>query len=93
MIIEKKEYINILTPAKNGCQYVMIEDEQGDIYIDIGCDLRPNLQTGASRYVFDLIMVNNKPIKLNISQKLKTILLSITPCDKCGGTRFKRTNI
>ena len=90
MIIEDKEYIDALTPHTNGCKYIMIVKKNGDIYIDYGCDLRPNLQSGANRYIYDLIHGNgDKPVKLKISPELKSRLLAIKPCSGCGGTLFQ----
>lgn len=91
MIIENNEYIKAFTPHYCGCNFSLIIKNNGDIHYTGGCDLRPNLQTGANHYLWEMFCLNKeKPVKLNISPNLKTELLKIKPCQHCGGALFKQ---
>ena len=90
MIIENKEYIQSFTPHANGCKFVFIVKNNGDIYYKPGCNLRPNLLFGADRYLWEMFSDNKEQsVKLNISPILKTELMKINSCDECGGTLFE----
>lgn len=91
MIIENEEYIKAFMPHRNGCKFSLIINNDGDVYFTAGCDLRPNLLTGADRFLWEMFSLNNeKPAKLNISPELKIELIKIKPCKNCGGTLFEQ---
>lgn len=90
IIIEDHDYINLITPFRNGCNYRMIvENQTGDFYLDYGCF--PIFISGELELYFHKLLQQNKeqPIKLNISEELKSELLKMKPCECCGGLRFK----
>ncbi len=84
--IEDKDYIKAITPFRNGCSFKPLIKSNGDIYIDVGCCLYPNLldDTGA-HILYKFIENGKKPYKISISPETKTHILSIIPCKCCGG--------
>lgn len=92
MIIEESDYIDALTPFKNGCDFSLIIDKDNNYYLCTGCDCRPFLLTDIKRFLYDLLYEKNKeiPIKLNISTKTKEKLLRTANCKCCGGAKFEK---
>jgi hypothetical protein len=81
MILEDEEMIQSLTPHRNGCYFKIVLGIDGQIYYQGGCDLRPNLLTGARRYMYEMLENNGFcPVKLLIDPVLKVELLKIPNC-------------
>ena len=90
MIVEDKEWIELITPCKGGCKYHLVI-EGNDYRYTLGClGHYYNLCSTLEREVFSRWQCNKEqPVLMDISEELKSQLLAIEPCSKCGGTILK----
>ena len=87
MIIEHHEYVEMLTPFRNCCQFRLAID--GDKkFIQPGCCCYINLLTGAARYVFGLTTVEKSGMVEIKDEEAARKILEMKPCPVCGGTLF-----
>jgi len=93
IIMEEQDYIEAVTPFRNGCGYRAIFKANGDVFIDYGCYHLMRLQVGADREIAQMLIRNDdKPIKIDIKPETKIAILKIPPCERCGDTLFEPRN-
>ena len=93
MKFEDKEYIEAFTPRHNGCLFLLIIKNNGTASYTAGC-LIPALVPEINSYLWKKVSKNNgEPVDFDISPKLKTELMKITPCNCCGGTFIEEERV
>lgn len=81
MIIDDEEWLGAFTPSKNGCKFRVLQKGK-EVYYDGGCNLYPNLLSGAERYMFELLEKNEfKPVKISASPSGILQILNIKTCE------------
>ena len=90
IILEESDYIEAITPFRNGCSFRPTFKQNGDVYLGYGCECFVNLVTGAEEQFVRMIRrSNDKLIKLDISPEIRVAMLKVEPCKLCGGARFE----
>ena len=97
ILIELKDYIEALTPFRNGCSYKAYID--GDrIQIGYGCyGVHINFCSGIQEYLMRKLGTMGDP-KIDIKElpnensipEIHREICKIEPCLVCGGTLFKK---
>jgi len=90
VMLDDSEYIEAITPSKNGCTFRLIVKRGGVFLIEPGCYLLVNLMNPVETYLYDRWRTNNKkPFEIKMHENLKLELLKINPCRHCGGVKFE----
>ena len=103
---EKRTLDQVLLSAfktfNNGCNFTLIQESNGDYYIEPGCYLLPNLSTGDENLLinwlsdtqgqifFDVKEIKKKKITGFVKEETIRELLKREPCERCGGFQFEK---
>jgi len=91
--IEEQDYINAITPFRNGCAFRARFEADGKVTLEPGCYLLVNLVGGVERQFLDQWRANGeKPFEIHITQETRHRMMEVRPCAWCGGALVKRRN-
>jgi len=85
--IEQSDYINAITPFRNGCSFRARFEADGKVKLESGCYLLVNLVQGADRWFLDRWRENGEaPFEIDVTPETKHEMMKVRPCALCGGS-------
>jgi hypothetical protein len=84
-ILEQKDYINAVTPFRNGCAFRAVVKNDGKVLLEPGCYLLINLISGADKVIYDMWLKNGEePVEVEIEPETAKAIKDLKPCKWCN---------
>ena len=92
--IEQQDYVNAITPFRNGCSFRARFEADGKVTLEPGCYLLVNLVQGADRWFLDRWRENGKkPFEVAVTPETLHEMLKVRPCSWCGGSLMANAEV